>query len=311
MTNHAQPDFSVLITCHYEEKSIEEFHCQLKAALEKLRRPYEIIFVNDGSTDGTFDKLRAIFEKDPNVRVIMDLFKNSGQQAAITAAIEEAHGKAIVLLDSDLQLDPAELPLLVAEFDRGFDVVSGYRKNRKDSPLRVLPSKLANVIMRKASHSTFRDFGCTFKIYNARLVKAFNYGPHHVFSNVDLIAKAQRCREVPITHHPRKYGKSGWTFRKLWKYNTDNVVRLSERPFQLLAAFCLGASALFVLRILFGAVLDFKVLDEVTNGLILNALVLTLLLLLAVLSLIGEFAIRCFISLQQTPAYIVREKIER
>jgi len=306
-----QPDFSVLITCHFEEKSIEEFHARLKAALEKLGRPYEIIFVNDGSTDGTFEKLRAIFEKDPNVRVVMDLFKNSGQQAAITAAIEEARGKAIVLLDSDLQLDPAELPILVAEYDGGFDVVSGYRKNRKDSPLRVLPSKLANVIMRKASHSTFRDFGCTFKIYNARLVKAFQYGPHHVFSNVDLIAKAQRCREVPITHYPRKYGKSGWTFRKLWKYNTDNVVRLSERPFQLLAAVCLGASAVFVLRIVLGSFLDFKVLDEVTNGLILNALVLTLLLLLAVLSLIGEFAIRCFISLQQTPAYIVREKIER
>lgn len=307
----ATPDFSVLITCHFEEKSIDEFHAKLSAALESLGRSYEIIFVNDGSTDATFERLRAIFERDSHVRVAMDLFRNAGQQAAITAAITAARGNAIVLMDSDLQLEPAELPRLVAEFDKGYDVVSGYRANRKDSFWRVIPSKLANMIMRRASQSTFRDFGCTFKIYNAKLVRGFEYGPFHVFSNVDLIAKAQRCLEVPVTHYPRKYGASGWTFHKLWTYNMDNVVKLSQRPFQWLAAACVATSLLFLVRILAGPFTAFRVLDQVTNGLILNALVIVLLILLAVLSLIGEFTIRCFLNLQKDPAYIVRETLER
>ncbi len=305
------PDFSVLITCYFEENSIEEFHARLSAALMTLGRPHEIIMVNDGSTDATFEKLKAIFTRDPNVRVVMDLFKNAGQQAAITAAITEARGKAIVLMDSDLQLDPADLPLLVAEYDKGYDVVSGYRANRRDSFWRVVPSRLANIIMRRASQSAFRDFGCTFKIYNAKIVRAFEYGPFHVFSNVDLIAKAQRCREVPVTHFPRKYGASGWTFRKLWAYNMDNLMKMLQRPFQWLAAACVFASVLFLLRILAGVFVDFRVLDQVTTGLILNALAFALLVLLAVLSLIGEFTIRNFISLRKDPAYIVREKWER
>ena len=306
-----RPEFSVLITCYQEEHSIEEFYAKLSGALERFGRTYEIIFVNDGSTDRTFDKLKEIYHRDSHVRAVIDLFKNAGQQAAITAAIEEARGRAFVLLDSDLQLDPAEFPILAAEYDRGYDVVSGYRRNRRDSLFRVIPSKLANMIMRRASNSAFRDFGCTFKIYNAELVRAFQYGPLHIFSNVDLIARAQRCIEVPVTHYPRKYGKSGWTLQKLWKYNMDNVVKLSQRPFQILAVLCVCTSVLFLLRMLAGPFIPFRVLDEVTNGLILNALAFSLLVLVAILSLIGEFAIRCFVSLQQTPVYIVKEKLER
>ncbi|HOH31537.1 MAG TPA: glycosyltransferase family 2 protein, partial [Candidatus Hydrogenedentes bacterium] len=186
------PEFSVLISCHFEENSIEEFHGRLSAALEALGRPYEIILVNDGSTDGTWRKLNALFDKDTHIRVILDLFKNAGQQAAVTAGMTEARGRAWVLMDSDLQLDPGELPLLVAEYDKGTDLVSGYRKNRKDSLWRILPSRLANVIMRRASGSTLRDFGCTFKIYNGDLLRAFRFGPYHVFSNVDAISRLSR-----------------------------------------------------------------------------------------------------------------------
>lgn len=305
------PEFSVLITCYYEENSIEEFHERLSAAFAKLGRTYEIILVNDGSTDRTWDKLRELIEKDPHVYMALDLFRNAGQQAAITAAIERARGQAFILMDSDLQLEPEELPVLVAEYDKGYDVVSGYRKNRRDSLLRVVPSKLANVIMRKASRSNFRDFGCTFKIYNADLVRAFNYGPLHIFSNVDLISRAQRCIEVPVTHYARKYGKSGWTFQKLWKYNMDNVVKLSQRPFQLIAVCCVAASMLFGLRMAFGEYLPFRFLTQVSNGLILNAMAASLLLTLAVLSIVGEFSIRCFVNLQRTPGYIVRETLRR
>jgi len=311
MSETEQPDFSVIITCHYEEKSIGEFHGRLSSALKGLGRSYEIVMVNDGSTDGTFPALEEIFDRDPEVRVVMDLFRNAGQAAAITAGIGEARGKAIVLMDSDLQLDPGELPLLVAEYDNGYDIVSGYRKNRRDSLLRIIPSKLANAIMRKASRSSFRDFGCTFKVFNADLVRAFNYGPFKIFSVVDLIAQAGRCAEIPITHYPRKYGKSGWTFRKLWHYNMDNVMKLSQRPFQMLAVFCVLASVLFCLRVLAGFFVPLKVFDEVTNGLLLNAIAVSLLVLLAVLSLVGEFSIRAFVNMRKTPGYVVRKKLKR
>ena len=305
------PEFSMLVTCHFEERSIEEFHARLSAALESLRRPYEIIMVNDGSTDATWEKMKAVFAKDRHVRVIMDFFRNAGQQAAITACICEARGRALILMDSDLQLMPEELPLLVAEYDRGFDLVSGYRKNRRDSFWRIIPSKLANVIMRWASRSTMRDFVCTYKNYRAGLIRAFDLGPTRIFSNVDAIARLQRWIEVPVTHHPRRYGKSGFTFRKLWQYNMDNIVSMSQRPFQVIAGLCLAASLLFLLRIALGFFIDFRVLEAVTNGLLLNVIVFELLVLLAVLAMVGEFAIRCFVMLRAHPTYIVREILRR
>ena len=131
------PEFSVLITCYFEERSIEEFHARLSEAMRALGRSYEIIFVNDGSTDRTFEKLSGIFDRDPSVSAILDMFRNAGQLAAITAALCESRGRALLLMDSDLQLAPEEIPLLVAEYDKGFDVVSGARVNRKDSWLRI------------------------------------------------------------------------------------------------------------------------------------------------------------------------------
>ena len=193
----------------------------------------------------------------------LDLFRNSGQLAAMTAGIEHARGDHFIFMDSDLQLDPEELPKLVKEFNKGYDIVSGCRKTRHDPMLRILSSKIANLVVKKVSSHKVTDLGCTFKIYDAKLVRAFNYGPHHVFSNVDLIGQAQRCMEVPITHYPRRHGRSGWTFRKLWRYNMDNVVRLSERPFQFVAVACVFASFLFLIRVLAGFFSDFKVFDEV------------------------------------------------
>lgn len=314
-TTPAEPqseiEFSVCIACHYAEKSIDEFYRRLSATLESLHRSYEIIFVNDGSRDGTWEKLKAIFAQDPRVCAVVDLFKNSGQQAANTAALNEGRGKALVFIDSDLQLAPEELPRLVAEYDRGFDLVTGYRRNRKDSLFRIVPSVLANVIMRRASHSKVRDFGCTFKIYNAAFVRAFQYGPRRVMSNVELISRIDRIAEVPVSHFPRPYGKSGWTYSKLMKYNMDNVVIVSERLFQVLGQLCLGASLLLAVRILTYRLFPIVILPSVTTGLLLNAIAIALLVNVALLSLTGEFAIRSFLMQKATPQYIVRERLSR
>ena len=304
-------EFSVLITCYYEEKSIDEFYRRLSATLESLNRSYEIIFVNDGSRDGTWEKLRAIFAQDPHVHAVIDLFKNSGQQAGTTAALNESRGSALVYIDSDLQLAPEDLPLLVAEYDRGFDLVTGYRKNRKDALFRIIPSFLANIVMRKSSHSNLRDFGCTFKVVNALPMRAFQFGPQHLLSFVEVISKIDRIAEVPVSHHPRRYGSSGWTFAKLMKYNTDNLAILSERPFQLTAFLCLAVALLLVIRVLLDRFYPVMILTSVSNGLLLNAIVVALLVNVALLSVVGEFAIRSFFAHKALPQYIVREKLLR
>jgi len=302
-----KPEFSVIITCYHEEASIDEFYARLSKTLEGMGRSYEIIFVNDGSTDKTFKKLKTIFDKDANVTCVIDLFRNKGQQSAITVGLVHIQGDKIIFLDSDLQLDPEELPLLISEFDKGNDIVSGYRKNRKDSLFRKIPSKLANMIMRKVSQSDFTDFGCTFKIIDAKLIRSFEFGPFKVLQLVNVIAQAQHCREVPITHHPRKYGKSGWTFKRLFAYNMDNLVCLSQRPFQILSLVCLIFAFLFFLRIILVWFFDFSILQEITHGLLLNVIIIGLLTTTSVLCMIGEFVIRNFLILQRYPAYVIRE----
>lgn len=305
--NGKSPEFSVIITCHYEEKSIDEFYTRLSIAMNDLGRTYEIVFVNDGSTDKTFEKLKNIYDTDPNVTTIIDLFRNSGQLAAMTAGIAHATGRHFVFMDSDLQLDPAEIRLLVAEFDKGIDIVSGCRKNRKDRLARIIPSRIANFIVKKVSGHNITDFGCTFKIYHGRLIRAFELGPFKQFQTAYVYAKAQTLKEVPITHSARKYGKSGWTFRKLFAFHMDNVVGISRRPFQILSAICLASAFLFFARIVTAWFIPFSILKEVTLGLVLNMVVFTLLMLLAVLCAVGEYVIRNFIFLQRCPIYIVRE----
>lgn len=306
-TNAKSPEFSVIIACYYEEKSIEEFHTRLSKAMNSLDRTYEIVFVNDGSTDKTFEKLKMIYDADPNVTTIIDLFRNSGQLAAMTAGIAHATGRHFVFMDSDLQLDPAEIRLLVAEFDKGIDIVSGCRKNRKDHLVRVISSRIANFIVKKVSGHNITDFGCTFKIYHGRLIRAFELGPFKQFQTAYIYAKAQTLTEVPITHSARKYGKSGWTFRKLFAFHMDNVVGISRRPFQILSVICLVFAVLFFVRIATAWFVPFSVLKEVTLGLVLNMVVFALLVLLAALCAVGEYVIRNFIFLQRYPIYIVRE----
>lgn len=304
-------EFSVIIGCYYEENSIAKFHQRLSDTLNSLNRSYEIIFVNDGSTDKTFEKLTAIFQKDPNVSAVIDLFKNTGQAGAYTAGIVRAKGRAMIFMDSDLQLDPEELPLLIRKYDEGYDIVTGYRKNRKDSLFRKLPSKIANMIMRKASNTNLRDFGCTFKIYDAKLIRAFDFNSFKQWRSVAVISMAGRIAEVAVSHHPRRYGNSGWTFKKLFAYNMDNFVNLSQKPFQVVGVICFLLAILFTFRLGLEYFISISILPRITNGLILNVLVVNLLSILAVLSATGEFAIRNFLMLQKKPVFIIREIHER
>ncbi|MBN1476832.1 glycosyltransferase family 2 protein [Candidatus Sumerlaeota bacterium] len=306
-----RPEFSVIITCHYEEKSIGEFSRRLISTMGAMGRTHEIIFVNDGSTDGTFDHLREIIDANPSVTAIADIFRNSGQANAISAGISLARGRNHIFIDSDLQLDPEELPRLIEVFDQGFDIVSGYRSERQDTALRSIPSKFANMVMRRIAGHRLRDFGCTFKVFNGRLIAAFDFGPHQPFNPAYVFSRAGRCAEVPITHHPRRYGRSGWRLRRLLDYFTDNLVGVSHRPFQYLFFLCLIAAGLFMLRILFAWVADFTLIETITPGLILNVILVHLLLVISVLALVGEYVIRSFIRQRGHPNYVIRHLVRR
>lgn len=310
-TENYPVEFSVIITCYYEEKSIEEFYARLSKTLENIGRSYEIIFVNDGSTDQTFARLKAIYEQDAHVTSILDLFKNVGQLGAMTAGIDHAKGKHYVFMDSDLQIDPEELPLLIRKFDEGYDIVSGCRNSRSDSLFRKSSSRFANFVMRKVAGQRITDFGCTFKIYHGSLIRAFEFGPFKQFQTVYVYSRARRCIEVPITHHPRKYGKSGWTLKKLSMFYFDNLIGISKRPFQLIAMVCFIAAFLFLVRILLAWIIQFSVLPEITPGLILNTILFHLLLSLSTLAIIGEYVIRTFLAIQKYPIYVLRTCLQK
>ena len=307
----AEVEITIFISCFNEEQTIGEFHTRLSTALEALGRPYEIVFVNDGSGDATLERLKDIFARDPHVRAVVELFRNSGQAAAITAGLQFARGDAILFLDSDLQLDPADLPALYAEFSKGRDMATGYRVRRRDPITRVVPSIVANAIMRRVSKSNVRDFGCTFKLFDARLVRAFEFSPFKPLAMPYLISRAGRIGEVPVSHSPRRAGRSGWTFGKLFRYNMDNFVGISESPFQALAFAGFFCALLFLLRIVLMKAVPFSILRVVTNGLVLNVLLFTFLVTLAILAAIGEFTIRGYRILSRYPAFVVKEVIQR
>ena len=161
--------------------------------------------------------------------------------------------------------------------------------------------------MRRVAGHDLTDFGCTFKIYDAKLIRAFHLGPLKPWRTAYIFSRAGSSKEVPISHHPRRYGESGWTLRKLSEFYMDHLVGVSQRPFQIISLFCVALAGVFFLRIVSAWLIPISVLPEITPGILLNALVLNLLILLAVLSGIGEYVIRNFLALQRYPAYVIRE----
>src|SRR5271163_4228216 len=173
---------SVVVPIHNEEPSILPLYDRLTAVMERLRRPYEILFVDDASTDPSFDLLANLVETDHRLKVIR-LRRNFGQTAALSAGFDEAQGNIVISLDGDLQHDPEDIPALLAKIEEGYDIASGWRKDRVDNALtRKIPSRIANWLMAKASGIELRDFGTTFKAYRAEVLKDVHlFGDLHRF----------------------------------------------------------------------------------------------------------------------------------
>ncbi|MHB9028915.1 MAG: glycosyltransferase family 2 protein [Candidatus Latescibacterota bacterium] len=199
---------SVVVPLYNERESLAELHGRIVAAVRTLGAEYEIVFVDDGSIDGSFEVLREIRECDPNVKIIRFL-ANSGKAAGLQAGFDAATGDYLVTMDADLQDDPAEIPALVAALEGGLDMVSGWKKERHDPLSKTLPSKFFNAVVRFFSGLTLHDFNCGLKAYRTEVVRSFRiYGELHRY--IPVLAKYHgfRVGEIPVRHHPRRHGRS-------------------------------------------------------------------------------------------------------
>jgi len=215
---------SIVIPVYNEEENVPILYEKLTKVLKELPYDYEIIFVDDGSTDGTREKLEEIAKKDKRVKVI-EFARNFGQTAAMAAGMDYATGDVIITMDGDLQNDPEDIPRLLEKMEEGYDVVSGWRKDRKDAAVsRKLPSKIANWLIGKMTGVKIHDYGCTLKAYRSDVIKRVRlYGELHRFipALASTVTSTDKIVELPVRHHPRIYGKSKYGISRTFKVISD------------------------------------------------------------------------------------------
>ncbi|MSV29984.1 MAG: glycosyltransferase [Bryobacterales bacterium] len=307
---------SIVIPIHNEEPSLLPLYDRLTSVLEGLRTPYEILFVDDCSTDRSFELLANLVETDGHLKVIR-LRRNFGQTAALSAGFHEAEGDVIVAMDGDLQHAPEDIPLLLAKIREGYDIASGWRKNRVDNAMtRKLPSRIANWLMAKASGINLHDFGTTFKAYRAEVLKDVHlYGELHRFIPALASIYGARVAEVPIRNIARPSGEShytlGRTFRVMFDILTIKfLLKYFTRPMHFFGA--LGLAGTGVGGVILGYLAIYKLTGHeiaIEHGPLMIAGCLLLLAGLMMFStgLLGEVMIRTYFESQDRRIYAVRE----
>src|SRR5215470_11061546 len=205
------PEISIFLPVYNEEPNLRPLHAKLDEALKALGRSAEIVYVDDGSSDGSLKILREIAQLDPRVRVVA-LRRNYGQTAAMAAGIDAAKGKVLIPMDADLQNDPADIARLLDKLDEGYDVVSGWRKNRKDKMVtRKIPSMIANRLISWIGGVPLHDYGCSLKAYRRESLEDVRlYGEMHRFIPIYASWAGARVTEIPVEHHARTMGRSIW-----------------------------------------------------------------------------------------------------
>lgn len=200
---------SVVVPIFNEAPSLNQLNNELVKAFKKLDLKYEIIFVNDGSTDKTSENLENLYKKDKERVKVIEFLRNFGKADALKAGFKQAKGEIIVTIDSDLQDDPAELPKLIKKLDQGYDLVSGWKMNRQDRLIKRASSRVFNLVNKFVFKLNLNDFNCGFKAYKARVAKQLDlYGELHRFIPVMVATAGYQVAEVPVKHRPRKHGQS-------------------------------------------------------------------------------------------------------
>jgi glycosyltransferase involved in cell wall biosynthesis/Tfp pilus assembly protein PilF len=310
---------SIVIPIYNEKENIPRLYAELIEVLQQLREAYEIIFIDDGSNDGSKHELTAIAENDYNVRVIQ-FRRNYGQTAAINAGFKYAHGSVVITMDGDLQNDPADIPRLLQKMSEGYDLVSGWRKDRHDKFLtRRVPSAIANMMINKLIAGTgirLNDFGCTLKAYKKGVVKNINlYGEMHRFIPVFAAWLGVQVAEVEVNHRHRVFGKAKYNLSRVSRVVFDLIVvrffsDYMTRPIQFFGKVAKKLGLLGFLSLLTLSLLTiFTTINiSVNTILILGGLLLFAILQILSMGLLGEIMTRTYFEGQKKDYYVV-EKI--
>ncbi|MBU4198815.1 MAG: glycosyltransferase family 2 protein [Verrucomicrobia bacterium] len=319
-------DLSVIAPVYNELENVEPLYRKMHEALSRVGRSYEIILVDDGSTDGTWEKLRALAGTCRDLKLIR-LRRNFGQTAAMSAGLDHAQGEIIITMDADLQNDPEDIPLLLERMDQGFDVVSGWRKDRKDAFVhRRLPSMAANALISRITGVYLHDFGCTLKAYRREVMKNVHlYGDLHRFIPALANWVGGSVTEVVVKHHPRRHGKSKYGLARITRVILDLLtvsflLRYSKSPIQIFGKWGLltGLLGLFLLVFVMAANLSANLFGtEFAAGLLKRPFwVITPFMLIFFgvqfisMGLLAEIQIRTYHESQGKPIYVIRETVE-
>ena len=308
-------ELSVVIPVYDERENLAPLHRALSDAL--FDRSYELIFIDDGSSDGSLEVLTELAQGDPAHTRVIELRRNFGQTAAIAAGIDHSTGEVIITIDADQQNDPADIPELMQKIEEGYDVVSGWRIRRKDKLIRKIPSRIANWLISKVTGVPLHDYGCTLKAYRREVLQGFRlYGEMHRFIPAYAGWVGAKIIEVPVRHHPRIFGKTKYGLERTFKvlldlFTVKFLISFANKPIYLFGG--AGVGLIFGSFIMLGVLVARRiVLDE---HLIRSPLLLmtTMLFILGVqsllLGLIAELLARTYHESQAKPTYSVRSKL--
>ena len=318
MTTSTSLRISIVVPLYNEEDSIDYLYRQLTEALEDFGEPYEVIVIDDGSTDSSFEKLSRIHEQDKRWKIVR-FRRNFGQTAGFAAGFDLAQGDVVFTIDADLQNDPADIPLLMAKIDEGYDIVSGWRVDRKDTFVsRRLPSIIANRMISRTTGVELHDYGCSLKAYRNDVVKNTElYGELHRFVPALASGYGVRVAEVPVNHRAREFGQSKYgitrTFRVLLDLMTVNfLLGYGTRPIHVFGGIGLFSFGLGILAGIYLTLVKFIGGQDIGSR---PLLLLTMLLIMVgvqmlAMGLLGEMVMRTYYESQNKPIYIVREILE-
>lgn len=314
---HVTPEISVFLPVYNEEPNLVPLHSKLNEALQALGRTAEMIYVDDGSTDGSLAVLRELAANDSRVRVVA-LRRNYGQTAAMAAGIDAARGHVLIPMDADLQNDPADIIRLLDKLDEGYDVVSGWRKNRKDKLLtRKFPSMIANWLISWIGGVPLHDYGCSLKAYKRESLEDVRlYGEMHRFIPIYASWAGARVSEIPVEHHPRTMGKSKYGLSRTLKVVFDLMTIKFMASYQTKPIYVFGSFGMlaFLISMLAGLYAVFLKLihkaDFVQTPLPILAIVLFAVgIQFMLMGLLAEMLVRTYHESQAKSIYAVREKI--
>jgi glycosyltransferase involved in cell wall biosynthesis len=310
-----KPELSIVIPLYNEVESIDSLYAQLTAALEPIGRPYEVIVVDDGSKDGSFERLSEVHAEDPRWQIIR-FRRNFGQTAAFSAGFAAAQGDIVITSDADLQNDPQDIPKLLDKMDEGYDIVSGWRVERKEPFLsRRLPSMMANRMISGATGVVLHDYGCSLKAYRREVVQNVHlYGELHRFIPALASWMGVTVAEVPVNDRARKYGSSKYGISRTFRVMLDLIsVRFllgyATRPIHVFGRIGLIMGGLGVLIGLYLTFVKLVSGQQIGNRPLLLLAVLLVMVGVQMLSmgLLAEMVMRTYYESQGKPIYVIRD----